>query len=220
MSIAAVFAFSSVTAKFAAPAPWNGSMKQTRKTYFLPCVTSGFVQEVPTIGTPAFSATSPPAIASDEPYVPIIAQTFSRSMRRLTAFAASTLSLLLSTTTSSIFLPSTSGYCLCARFTPSSSSCPPTAFPPVIGRYTPILTVSAAAAIPAAANTTARASANRLATFIQNPLFYEKMNMSEIITYLFINFSPAPAYPAVFFLIFRELRLRRRGIFRRGNCWA
>jgi hypothetical protein len=42
-------------------------MKHTRKLNFLPWVTSGLVQEVPTMGTLAFSATSPPAMASEEP---------------------------------------------------------------------------------------------------------------------------------------------------------
>ena len=75
----------------------------------MPIVTSGFVQEVPIVGILAFLTISPAAIESELPQLPIIAVTFSLSTSLAAAFAASTLSDLLSTRTSSTFFPSTSG---------------------------------------------------------------------------------------------------------------
>ena len=89
--------------------------------------------EVARTGTLARSATSPPARLREEAYVPMMAVTLSRSARRFTALAASTLSDLLSTTTSSTGRPRTVGVILCASWMPSSSSCPAKAFCPVRG---------------------------------------------------------------------------------------
>src|SRR5574344_1264626 len=80
-----------------------------------------------------------------EPHDPRITETFSLSTRRCAAFAASTLSDLLSTVTSSTLysFPATVtvGYSSLASLIPSISSAPPAAFAPVIGSNTPILMV-------------------------------------------------------------------------------
>src|SRR5512137_3149236 len=108
-------------------------MKHTRKMYFLPCVTRGFVAVGEMMGTPAFSAIGAPAMVLPLMEEPMIAMTFSFSTRRDTALAASILSLLSSARKSSTFLPRTVGFISLAAWIPCQDPCPYAAPPPVIG---------------------------------------------------------------------------------------
>jgi len=112
----------------------------------------------------------------------MIATTLSLSISLDTAFAASTLSLLLSTTTNSTFFPNTSPFASLANLIPSTVISPPAACAPVIGSNTPIFMTSSEEPLPVScglpqpvkdAVTNTKTSKNRLSFFfILKPPYY------------------------------------------------